>query len=200
MKTVYSITKCFCFLNKSHRQDVIKSNCNCDHPIVNLETYGDQLFGYNQIFLSEEDKVIFTQKIAEMEATKSLPTPPPSAKKSRGDYDRNYLPTDRARPISGAFNFPPPDDVDMDDPVPGPSLEQDQINMIMKPVIETMVAQGNRPFAIMKIWNSMVVALRLPESYLLSEYMARKIVSEVYQTNSDCHAEVVTELAGKKNV
>ena len=76
--------------------------------------------------------------------------------------------------------------------------EQDQINMIMKPVIETMVSQGNRPFAIMKIWNSMVVALRLPDSYLLSEYMARKIVGEVYQTNTDCHAEVVTELAGKK--
>ena len=160
------------------------------------------MFGFNQFIVSEEDKANFTQKVEEMEVTKSLstlpmsalPTPPSSAKSSGGDYDRKFFPLKRARPSSfGGFD----PDVDMDS-VPDPSEEQDQIRMIMKPVIETMVSQGNRPFAIMKIWNSMVVALKLPESYLLSEYMARKIVSEVYQTNTDCHAEVVTELAGKK--
>ena len=155
------------------------------------------MFGFNQIFLSEEDKAIYAQKIAEMEATKSLPTPPPSAEKSSGDYDRKFLATKRARPNSGAFQFPPDVDMVEMDSVSDP-VEPDQIKMIMKPVIETMVAQGNRPFAIMKIWNSMVVALKLSDSYLLSEYMARKIVAEVYQTNTDCHAELVTELAGKE--
>ena len=158
------------------------------------------MFGFDQFIVSEEDKAAFTQKIAEMEGAKSLPTspslptPPSSAKSSGGDYDRKFFPLKRARPSSyGGFD----PDVDMD-PVSDLSVEQDQIYMMMKPVIETMVSQGNRPFAIMKIWNSMVVALKLPESYLLSEYMARKIVSEVYQTNTDFHAEVVTELAGKK--
>ena len=157
------------------------------------------MFGFNQIFLSEEDKAVFSQKVAEIEATKSLPTPPSTpTEKSSGDYDRNFLAPKRPRPQSYKDFITPSSDVEMD-PVPDPSVDQDPIRMIMKPVIETMVAQGNRPFAIMKIWNSMVVALKLPESYLLSEYMARKIVSEVYQTNTDCHAEVVTELAGKKN-
>ena len=149
MNKVFSITKCKCFLKKEHRQDVIRSNCKCDNPIVNLETYGDQLFGFNEICIFEEDKVIFTQKIAEMEA-KTLPTPPPTPSSTEsGIYDRKKVATKRARPISldptafdpTSFDFP--DDVEMEAPV-----QVEEVNW--DPVLETMLSQGLKPFAIMK--------------------------------------------------
>ena len=144
MKTVYSITKCRCFLKTQHRQDVISSNCHCDNPIVNLECYGDQLFGFNQIIVFEEEKAVFSQKIAEIEA-KSLPTPPKDTPPSTTDstdagYGKKFLATKRGRPIS----FGDLDDVEMEDPVQNEVVNYDT-------VLETMLAQGLKPFAIMKI-------------------------------------------------
>ena len=152
MKTVYSISKCSCFLKKTvtHRQDVIRSNCNCKNPIVNLETYGDQLFGFGEIIIFEAEKLIFAQKIAEMEA-KPLPTPPPTPTAESGLYDRKFLATKRARPPSGAFEFPDDDDVNMEAPV------QDEVNW--DPVLETMLSQGLKPFQIMKIISKFPIVI-----------------------------------------
>ena len=149
MKQVFSITKCRCFLNKEHRQDVIRSNCKCANPIVNLETYGDQLFGFDEICIFEDDKVTFTQMIAEM------PTPPPTPSKTRpssaesgGDYGKTFLANKRARKISydppTSFEFPSdPEDVEMEVP------DQGEVNW--DPVLETMLSKGVKPFAIMQI-------------------------------------------------
>ena len=185
MNKVFSITKCKCFLKKEHRQDVIRSNCKCDNPIVNLETYGDQLFGFNEICIFEEDKVIFTQKIAEMEA-KTLPTPPPTPTEESGLYDRKYLATKRARPLSGGYKFPDDDDIDMEASV------QDEVNW--DPVLETMLSQGLKPFAIMKCINEMVVATRCPASYLVSESWVRRRIVQLYGENSQYLDDVASEL------
>ena len=145
MKKVYSITKCKCFLKKTHRQDVISSNCHCDNPILNLECYGDQLFGFNQIILFEEEKAAFTRKLAELEA-KSLPTPPSSTEKVEDIYRRKVLSPKRARPISYG-NPSDPEDVEME--VPDQKGADWRPNW--DPVLETMLAKGLKPFAIMQI-------------------------------------------------
>ena len=140
MKKIYSISKCTCFLKTTHRQDVIRSNCNCSNPIVNLECYGDQIHGFGQIIIFEEEKVAFAQKVAEMDA-KPLPTPPSSAESVNAGYGRTHLENKRARPLSFGPLFDP-EDVDMEAPV------QDEVNY--DTVLETMLSQGLKPFAIMK--------------------------------------------------
>ena len=153
MKKVFSISKCRCFLQTKHRQDVLRSNCHCDNPIVNLECYGDQLFGFNQIIVFEEEKVAFTQKIAEMEEAQSLPpTPPSSAEKVDAGYGKTYLATKRARPNSyGNQSGPEDDDMEVPDQI------QDEVNW--DPVLETMLAQGLKPFAIMKIISKFLITI-----------------------------------------
>ena len=139
------------------RQDVIKANCHCDNPIVNLQCYGDQLFGFNQIVIFEEEKAVFIQKVAEMEA-KALPTPPSSAESVDAGSGRISLETARARPIS--FGPLIQDDVEMAAPRQNFEINWD-------PVIETCLSQGNKPFAIMKIISKFLDQSNLDKNILL---------------------------------
>ena len=171
LKKLFSITKCCCFLKSTHRQDVIRSNCNCDHPIVNLETYGDQMFGYDEICLFEDEKTIFAQKVAEMEAkTLSVPTPPSSAESADAGYGRKTLATKRARPDSfGPLIDSEGEDVDMEAP------NKDEVNY--DSVLETMLSQGLKPFAIMKCISKflMIIAMALSQDFDLNWQKFKKL-------------------------
>merc|ERR1712016_521700 len=61
-------------------------------------------------------------------------------------------------------------------------------------VIETCIAQGNKPYAIMKIVNSMIVALKLPPHLIWSQSTLRRRIHDLYARNSERHGELFTEL------
>ena len=174
LNKVYNITLCKCFINAVYRQDIISSNCNCTYPIVNLETYGNQLLGHNEFVIFEGEKAIFTQKVAEMEAKNSkfeAPTPPSSAEKADPGYSKGHLELKRARPIS--YNDYESSNVEMD--------ASNSINW--DPVLEAFAAGGVHPGTAFKILSLIVMVLRLSPDLLLSESTWRRHFQELFAKN-----------------
>ena len=191
MSKVFSITKCTCFVEKETKEEIIPSNCVYDikNKIINLDCYGHQMFRTLEIFVSEEDKLTFSKMVETLEnQTPKKQSPPPASSSSTSPadniYQKKYLPThERPRPIN--YNM------SLEEEVPEIAKET-QINW--DPVIETCIAQGNKPYQIMKIINSMIVTLQLPPHLIWSESTLRRRIHDLYARNSERHGELFTEL------
>ena len=68
LKKVYNYSACICFVSRKNvykvnsMEEVIKSKCKCENPILSLELYADQLFGRSlTIWVSEEIKARFKE-------------------------------------------------------------------------------------------------------------------------------------------
>ena len=171
LKKVYNISKCKCFVNTSHRQDIIKSSCKCPHPILNLECYGDQMHGFAEFIIFEEQKVFFEQKMAEMESISTNPTPPPTPTEDAG-YFREYPEVKRAR--AGSYGNVESPDVEMGEP---------SNNVDWDPVLEAFAAAGVHPGPAYKILSLIIIVLKLSPDLLSSESTWRRRFHQLYGKN-----------------
>ena len=187
MSKVFNISKCSCFVGRETKEEIIPSNCVCEFKIINLDCYAQQMFRTLEIFVSEEDKVKFSKMVEDLEKKspkKHSPQASSSSTSPEDIYEKKYLPThQRPRPIN--YNM------SLEEGVPDIPNET-QINW--DPVIEACIAQGNKPYGIMKILNSMIVALRLPPHLIWSQSTLRRRVHDLYARNSVSHGELFTEL------
>ena len=188
---VFNISKCSCFVNKETKEEIVPSNCVCKHKIINLDCYAQQMFKTLQIFVSEEDKLKFSKMVDDLEKKSPKKRSPQASSSSTSPeeniYEKKYLPTNqRLRPVR-PINY----NMSLDEEVPDIPKET-PINW--DHVIETCIAQGNKPYAIMKIVNSMIVALKLPPHLIWSQSTLRRRIHDLYARNAERHGELFTEL------
>ena len=184
MGRIVNICNCSCFLDKTSKEEIIGSNCSCppENKVMNLDCFGNQILGLQEIIIFEEEKQHFEKILADQkEASPATTTSALSPDDNSESVSENNLEFNRPRPKSFAPLLELGDnDEDM-------KIEKGKI--ALDNTLETCLALGLKPAGIMKILNTFVTDNNLPSYLLVSEQTLRRRIDELYAKNSEIHSE-----------